>query len=1467
MLLFISLTVVLLAFPKIQTTVGSYASSQLEKKYGVKIQIKKIDISLDGKVHLKEVIVKDHLFNKLIYLDDIATSIINLPTMFMGELKFGEIAINHFILNIKTYKGEQQNSLSYFVDKFKPKNQKIKESKFLMSIPSISFEDGNVFIENENLRDHTPLFYKNICGNIKKILIDDSDIIASAKNISFNENNGLNVVRLDSKFSYNRSEMSFNKTTLVTDNSKILGDFSLLYKKSSFSDFLNKVQMNAQIKNSKVSSNDIRKFYKNLKPNQTAFLNAEFKGIINNFKIKNLDFKTGNETIIKGDLSIKNISRPKQKIALQGSFSKIISDYDQLKSLLPLAIEHKIPPIIQKFGKFSVSGDASFSKNVIDTDLVMNTEIGTADFNLKLTNSNSIDSIAYKGSINVVDFEIGKILNSQKIKKVSLQADVDGSGFTLKALNTQVKGNISKFHYKRYEYNNISINGLLKNQLFNGYLEVNDDHIKLNFKGLADFSSERYTYDFKTTVDYCDLKAIKIFERDQISKFKGGLEIKLTGTNIDNITGKVKFQDFFYSNEKQDYFFKDFSLTSLLYDNGFRNITVDSSEIIKGNVHGKFKMNDVVKIAQNALGSLYSNYEPIEVSPGQKIGFNLKIQDKIIDILFPKIELSPKTSIYGSLNSDKQSIRLWVRSPKITAYGNKIEDIDLQLDNKNPIFNTQLKIGSITSKELNIAEFKLANVTINDTLRFRSTFKSGKKQMNRFDLSFFYTINDEKKSVAGLEKSKFNYRGNTWYTNPGEDKLNKVEYDHEKKEFEIKPIVISSGKQKLEFFGNFDLNKSKNLTFNFTDLDLEKITIESENKNFTGKLNGKFSYIEDRNNLKPTANLTLSNFHINNSLQGDLTLKLTGDNSLKKYDINAVLIRDQTKSLAALGEIDFTPKKPRLNVRLDFDKFKLDVLSPLGGNVFSNTRGYIFGDVTFTGLLENPTMNGSLELSNAGMYFPYINVDYQMNGRNKVMLSGQNFNFNDLKIEDTKKNTTGKLNGSLSYKKLKNWFLDISINSKNLLVLNTQPTEDAAFYGTAFLNGKAAIYGPFNKLNIDVQGSTNKNTYFAVPISDVKIAEEGQLIRFLSENESENKKQRKAFISKKLNSLNLNFNLDINNNAVFEMVLDQATGSNLKGSGTGNIQISVDTKDKFEMYGDILLDNGVYNFKYGGFINKPFDARKGGGISWSGDPYTAIIDIDAVYRVSANPRTLLENLNTNRRIPINLITRFSGELFNSERKFDIEILNISNSLASELAIRLNENDENTKTRHFVSLLASGSFYNENNLGINTTGIVYGTASDILSNAFDKIFNQGNNKLKFKPIYTVGERNGFDDAEVDDQLSLDLDYQMNDRILINGKVGVPIGGNEQSSVISEVNIDFLLNKEGNLRSSAFNRQNEIQYNNEEEGYTQGVGLSYQIDFNSGKELLNRIKRKKRKRNTNRKKIDTTATKNNNTIPIK
>lgn len=1430
---------ILLSLPQVQTKLGKMATNYLNKEFDVAIAINKIDLSYLGKVQLKNVYIENHHNDTLIYIDNLTTSVLSYRNILNNKLEFGTIGLNNFKLYIKTYAGETDDALTIFVNKFDDGKQSTKPSNFLLTSSKLKLKQGYVAISDENIDNNVPTFFKAINGAANEFKIEGPQVFANISQLSFIENRGINVTNFTANFSYTKSNMLFDNLVLETPNSKIEGKWEFVYNRDDFSDFLNKVTVKAKIENAAVSLIDLKNFYTELGTDDVLHFSTGIQGTLNNLTLENLQLSTDKKAIINGTILFTNAFETENGFSMRANLLNLTSNYNHLKLLLPNMLGKTLPSAFQKLGRFTISGNTYITENEIDANLFMQTELGKTKSNLILKNIDNIDEASYKGEIEITDFELGKFLNNPLIGKFSIVAAVDGKGFTLAKMNTAVKGVISNYEYKNYAYNNITVDGLVQNKLFNGSMEVNDQNIKLNFNGLADFSSDLYTFNFNSIVDYCDLNTINLFKRDSISNIKGEIALNVKGNSLDDLEGIIDFSNSMYTNQKGNYFFKDFNITST-FEDSIRTITVNSSEIINGAVKGNFKFNEIGKLTQNSIGSLFSNYKPFKVSAGQKLDFNFRIFNKIVEVFYPNVTLSANTLIKGSIDSDKNLFRLNVKSPKIIAFQNIIDNLNLQIDNRNPLFNTQLTVNKINTKYYDISKLRLVNITLNDTLYFRTEFKGGENLTEDFNLSFYHTYNKENKMVFGLQESNFTFKNNTWIINPENNLENKFEYTQADNSYLFYPFLIESKTQKIEFFGQINDTISKDLNFNFKNVKLASITPNIDSLRLSGLLNGNLNYNQQNKQLKPTVNLAVSKFTINNSQQGDLLIKVAGENSLKKYSLDIALQSKNTERFAVTGGIDFNPKQPVIDVDVDFEGFKLDAFSPLGEDVFTNIRGLAYGNVKVTGLLNNPNMEGELYLDNAGMFFPFLNVDYNFEGTSVISLNKQSFVFEDVTLFNQFSKTRGKLTGYLKHKQFDNWFLDLNILTKNLLVLNTEETETSLYYGKGFLEGNAVIKGPTDKLVIDVIGKTKKGTYLVIPVSDVKTVEQSQLIRFVnSENLEEEAKIRRQFISDKLKGLSLNFNIEVTKDAVVEMVLDKATGSYLKGSGTGNLQIELDTKDKFEMYGDFVVDNGIYNFKYGGFINKPFTVKKGGTISWSGDPLTADIDIEAVYRVSANPKSLLENIVSNRKIPIDLITRFSGELFNSQRDFDIEIPNSSSTVAAELGFKLNNNDKNAKTVHFISLLVSGSFYNENDLSVNSNAALYGTGFDMLSNAFDNIFNQGNNKFKLKPVYTVGERNKIDNVNIDDQLAIALDYQLNDRIIINGKVGMPIGSREQTSVIGEVNVEFLMNEAGTLRSSIFNRQNEIQYTEEEEGYTQGIGLSYQIDFDNFKELLQKL----------------------------
>ena len=141
-----------------------------------------------------------------------------------------------------------------------------------------------------------------------------------------------------------------------------------------------------------------------------------------------------------------------------------------------------------------------------------------------------------------------------------------------------------------------------------------------------------------------------------------------------------------------------------------------------------------------------------------------------------------------------------------------------------------------------------------------------------------------------------------------------------------------------------------------------------------------------------------------------------------------------------------------------------------------------------------------------------------------------------------------------------------------------------------------------------------------------------------------NTKQQSIVDAYNFSGLQMNFELDVNNNAEIKVVIDKESGSFLSGRGAGNILMEIDTKGKFNMWGDFITYDGIYNFKNLGVIDKKFNLKQGGTIVWEGDPLGAQMDLEAIYDVpgGANPALLLDNPNFNRKNTYRSINSASG---------------------------------------------------------------------------------------------------------------------------------------------------------------------------------------------------------------------------------
>ena len=1419
----------ILSITAVQTGLGNYATNKLNSSYGTSINIDRIGLQFNGDIQIKNIYIEDFKEDTLISITELNTSILNFRNLYNGKLVFGDIDIYGLVFNIKRYKGESDTNLDVFVAKFDDDNPRKEKSGFLLSSSDVSIYDGVFKLSDENKDNPKMLELENLNINATNFLINGSDVSARINTLALRDSRGVAIKNMMTDFSYTLEAMTFENLQIKTENSILKGDLKFSYNREDFMFFEDKVKITAKFTESNILLDELNTFYNEFGENQHARFNVELSGTLNDLHANNLDLYTSSRSRIVGDFNFKNLfNKEENNFYMLAKFSQLTSTYKDLKALLPNVLGASIPSSFDRLGKFTLIGQSEITPSTIFANVVTETELGFVNSDLKMTRVNNIDNAFYKGNIIFEDFDLGVLINDANFGKVSLNIDVDGNGFVAETINTQVKGNVYQIEFNGYNYKNIKVAGNVRNKIFDGNLIASDDNLKFDFNGLVDFSEKMKKYDFEANVYYANLQALNFVKKDTISIFQSSVKMNMNASDLDDAYGQVTFKNTSYKNQNDTYFFDEFAVSSR-FEHQIRFMEINSPDIIEGAMSGQFVFKDIAKLFENSIGSIYTNYIPTKVKQNQSINFNFKIYNKIIEVFYPEIKLGKNTFIRGQVESNEKGFKLTFKSPEFKYLDYFASNIELQVDNDNPLFNTYIEVDSIYTKYYSVSKFNLINVTLKDTLFMRSEFKGGKKNKDIFNLSFYHTIDAENKSVVGFKTSDVTIRDNVWFINENKDNFNKISFNKSFTDFNIDKFRINHNNEEIKLSGFLKDSTQKDIKLNFKDVNLANIIPEIESISLVGNINGDIDVIQKNGNYLPNATIVIDNFKVNNFDFGSFNANIKGNKDLTSYFVDVAIKDDEHKSFSVNGNIDVANNNSYIDVDLAFNKFNLMPLNPLLQDVLSDIRGTVTGKTKVSGNLKRPEINGELIVNNGGFNIPYLNVDLDFEDDTKVSLKNQSFIFDKLELTDTKFNSKGLLSGSLSHVNLSDWSLDLELDTDRLLVLNTTETEEALYYGTGFVGGKATIKGPTDQLLISVIGETKSGTFFKIPLSDTESFGDNSYIHFLSPEEKQAKRSGIEFKFEDIKGLELDFDLDITEDAEIEIIINKATGHALKGKGVGGMLVEINTNGKFNIYGDFSVFEGVYNFAYGGLVAKKFIVQPGGTLAWDGDPLKARINMEAIYKTQANPSPLLDN-PINRSIPVELNINLTGELEQPDPSFEFEFPNVNSTVKSELQYRLESNDD--RQNQALYLLSTGSF----SRGLSELNFS-GTIAERLNGIVNGIFTSSDSKFNVGVNYEVGENRP--DYKTDDRFDLTLQTQISDRVLINGKVGVPVGGETQTVVAGDVQIEFLLNEEGTLRAKVFNRENSIRNFGEEIGYTQGIGISYNVDFDTFKELLQRL----------------------------
>ncbi len=1433
-LLIIALLVLVFLIPQVQTYYGKQLIANFNDLYQTDLQVKGLKVNYKGNIVLDDLLLRDDHQDTIIYAKSISTSLINLSNLSGSYLHFSNTEFDQLKFQLKQYKDEEYDEFTKFLERLNDTTT-TSSTPFQLTINrALAFESEFVII-NENLKKDPTFYIKDLDFNLTNFQLLGPDLAFNLRRLSGRLNQGIFVEDLKTQFTYSPQEMNFQNLSLETLFSKIEGELKFNYKREDLKYFFDKVDLVANFKPSMVSSSDLRNFYGGFAYSKSMTLQGEASGQLNNLDLKNLKIKGLKQTQVDGELKLIN-SFGNSAFKMIGTGLDIKTNYEDLIGLFPLTLKNNLPTFTQELGATQLKGKIELSKNDLITDLRLNSKLGKADVNLNFNDYQNQEEVSYKGLLNVKNFDVGRFLSINTLGRTSFSLDVNGSGFTKSSLDTEALGMISALEIKNYTYKDLKVNGNFKAPYFKGNLESLDPNFLFYFNGEVDASEQESTFSFDANIDQANLYALNIVKRDTVANFKGKLNVDLVGTSIDDLKGTLNFNSFRYENTSEAFAFEDLIITSAFKD-AKQTINIDSPDVISGKLEGEFLLTSMPSLFSKAIENLYFRSKKDTKSNQQYLDFDLNIYNKIVEVFFPEIEVAPNTFIRGNIDASESDFTLNFRSPYFKAYNNTFKNVNVQIDTQSPLYNSYVEIEDIRTAYYNISDFNMINVNLKDTLFVRTEFKGGQQQSDNFNLSMYQTVSDDDKSTFGFKRSSIVYNDNLWFINRESSKNNKVDIERGFQNFKIDSLKISSGKQSIFFDGILRDSTYKDLRLDLNEIQLSDIIPKQDSIQFNGVLNGKLDVFQKNQIYSPNLDISIQDLKFNSVEYGQFSLEADGNKDLSSIELLSELKLEDQSLFKADGFVVTKQLQQFFDVDVNFNTFDFSSFSVFGGDVVSKIRGFASGKIEVEGLVSNPSFKGGLNLNQAGLSIPYLNIDFDFDEGSTIGFNQNEFVFENIGLTDVKYKTKGFFNGTISNQNYSSWFFDLSINSDNIVALDTEFKEGDLYYGTAFINGSASIVGPTNAIDIIIDASTQKNTSFKIPLDDTESLGDNSFVYFLSEEDKISKEEGRSLQFEKSRGLGLNFDLDITRDAEVEIVVDPINGSSLKGRGTGTLLIEINTLGKFNMYGDFIAAEGEYNFKYSGLVQKRFELVPGSSLRWNGDPLRANVDLQAKYTTEANPAILLENPSVNRDIPVEVLINLGGEIIQPDIDFSLNYPNLSSVVKSELEYRV-QGRENTELQA-LSLVTQGTFYSQSGLGQNAiTGNLIERASGIV----DDFIAKEDNKFKLGLNYQQNDRS-LTQNNLADRVGVSIKTEISDKVLISGRFGVPVGGVTENVVFGEVEMSFLLNETGSLKANVFNRETDIQFIGEELGYTQGIGLSYTVDFDSFKELVSKVLNKK------------------------
>ena len=1217
-----------------------------------------------------------------------------------------------------------------------------------------------------------------------------------------------------------------------------------------FEDYINKVKMDGVIRKSLVDFRTITYFAPQLAGNNLRVVTeGRVEGFVSDLHFYNISARSeagGFSGTVNGSMTgLPDIN----KTRLDATIKNFNMTADGLGRFVSEWTPEGNEVDLSRFAKgtiFMVDGSAKGLLNKMNAKISLNSLIGRAEAEAVLTDI-TIPSkpIGIEGTINTEDLDLGRIIGTDIIRQTTLRAGIKtkfSEGFPDVAIDSLI---VERMLLNDYDYSGIAAAGTLSEKAFDGRIICNDPNLNFLFQGTFALSSKTNNalYQFYANVGHADLHAMNIDKRGT-SRVQFQTNANFARTSQGSLLGKVDIGGLKLENFLGKYNIGDISLTSHTNDNKWKvrlkSSFADGSYIGSASV-GRF-VKDIKNITlRKEIPALFTNKGESWDGNSYELYFRCHNSMDIMSFVVPGIYIADSTAL--NLNITPEGILTTeLKSPRIAYREQYMKGVRMTFDNKENKITGELNCNEIRAASLMMMDSRLSILAQDNHLGAGFSYENTGELLNRGEFVFVsdFSRNDDEKLDIDVEilPTSLHLNSREWNIEPSKIHISGSDID-------VETFELTSSEQRIRLQGRTSLEHRDTLALNLDRFDISIINpLIGTNLGITGAATGEVKLISPLNEMGLLANMISDSTYIAGVPLGVVSIGSNWDEEFERFDIDLRNDYGGKSNIVAHGKLH--PKLKTLEAEAGLDMLNIGYVQPMLHDVFSQMDGTISGKILVDGPLDNLEISSEdARLNDATLTVDYTKVPYKADGT--FHIDSQGAYFDDIKIQD-RFNGTGAVHGSINWDHFRDMFFDLKLNVANMECVNLTEKQADVFYGNLYATGNLGITGPINSLMMNIDAVTSKPGQIHIPLSSALSSGKGSNLLKFKELEKEiyvdpyetmiSKLQKKEL---KGGELGVNMRVTASPDVQAFVELDKTSGNVLSGRGNGTIDLKINS-ETFNINGDYTLTGGNFNFVALGLAGRDFTIQDGSSIRFGGDIMESTLDINAIYKTKASLSTLIADTTSvaNKRL-VECGISITDKLSNPRLGFSIEIPDLDPMVKSRVESALSTEDKVQK--QFLSLIVSNNFLPDEQSGIvNNSSMLYSNVSEILATQLNNILQKLDIPIDLGLNYQPNERgNDIFDVAVSTQL-------FNNRVVVNGSVGNRqySSGGSQNDVVGDIDIEIKLDRSGALRLNLFSHSADQYTNYLDNSQRNGVGLTYQTEFNSFRQFFRNMFMSRKKR---------------------